>query len=72
MFVLSVILCIIYIITIDIPEVMIGPIHGGEIFNFVYQIAIGYIVSYLFYILIKSLFDKKDIQFKKRVAKLCL
>ena len=68
-FILSVILCITYIITIDIPEIMIGPIHGGEIFNFIYQIAIGYIVSYLLYLLIKSLFDKKDIQLKRELLK---
>jgi len=68
-FFLSVILCISYIITIDIPEIMIGPIHGGEVFNFMYQIAIGYITSYLFYLLIKSLYDKKDVQLKRELLK---
>lgn len=66
-FIFCVILCIIYIVTIDIPEVMIGPIHGSVVFNFIYQIAIGYIVSYLFYFLIKSLFDKKDIQLRREL-----
>lgn len=67
--IVCIILCITYIFTIDVPEIMIGHIHGGIVFNFFYQIAIGYIVSYLFYLLIKSLFDKREMQLRRELLK---
>lgn len=67
-FIFCIFICLTYIITYDIPEILVfGFIHGGVIFDFVSQIAIGFIVSYIFYMMIKLLFERKEKREKREL-----
>ncbi|MCG9968389.1 hypothetical protein L9W92_10020 [Pelotomaculum terephthalicicum JT] len=66
---LALLICVVYIFTFDLPEYVIGPIHGGALFNFIYQISIGYIVSFIFFKLINHIFQKREESLKKELLK---
>lgn len=52
----------------DTPEfLLLGFIHGGQILNLIYQIAVGFIVSYIFYLILKLLYDKRNLKNKREL-----